>query len=798
MVSFLRTYRLHISLALLSAAILAFQLALMQILSIVQWYHFAYMVISVALLGFGAAGTFLALFRAKLISYSEELLPLLMMSTGIMMALVTGLSQVSFIRFDSYLLFAEYSHIGKLLLTYLLFFIPFFLGALAIGLVFIIYVDQIGKIYFANLLGSGAGGVLALMLVGWFFPRQLPALIALLPLVAGFMLLPQRRKMFYAGFGLITLLIISWKLIDPPQLVLSQYKDLRKTLLLPQAKLTMEKSSPHGLVQTVSSPVLRYAPGLSLSATQTAEVRMATFVNGDWFGAITGYNKNDTAIVLDYTTMALPYIMSKRNSVLVLRAGTGSEVAHALSKRAKMVKAVEPNESILTAMREKLATVSDSIFFHPAVSVHHLEPRTFLLMDTAHYDLIVPPIVGNFGGSSGLYALMEQFLFTKEAFRDMWHRLNNKGAISITSWMDYPFRNPLKVLATLVEVLNELGVKNPKEHIAAVRSWGTITFVITRSPIQLQEINNIRSFCDQMMFDPALLPQLKPDERAFYNQFQDDRFFTYIDQLTSPQRNRFYSEYDFNIRPATDNMPYFSQFLKWQNLDRISGFFGNRSLPFFEIGYLLVLITLLQISAISFALILLPLFRLGWKGKLKFRVLLYFAGIGLGYMFVEMIFIQRFILYFGNPVYAASAVIIFLLIFSGIGSYISGYFMKNRKWLLGVLSAIVVLLLLYSFLLTPLLQRTIDLSLPLKLGIVFLLIAPLAFFMGVPFPAGLSQVSKTNKEIIPWAWGINGCVSVISTALATLVAVEMGFTWVMLLAALAYCLPLLVQLKWKE
>src|SRR5687768_14973288 len=164
-------YKLYLSIGFLSAALIAFQLALMQILSIVQWYHFAYMVISVALLGFGAAGTVLAIFRQKLTRHTEALLPMLMICTGIAMALVTDISQMSFLRFDSYLLFVEYTHIGRLLLTYLLFFIPFFFGALAIGLIFVKYVDEIGKIYFANLFGSGVGGVLALLLIWILFPR---------------------------------------------------------------------------------------------------------------------------------------------------------------------------------------------------------------------------------------------------------------------------------------------------------------------------------------------------------------------------------------------------------------------------------------------------------------------------------------------------------------------------------------------------------------------------------------------------------------------------------------------------
>ncbi len=764
----------------------------MQILSIVQWYHFAYMVISVALLGFGAAGTVLSLFRNQMLKHIEILLPFLMTTSGISMALVTDVSQLPFIRFDSYLLFAEYSHIGRLLMTYLFFFIPFFLGALAIGLIFINYSESIGRIYFSNLLGSGAGALLALALLWFFYSRQLPALISILPLLAGLMVIPKRKRIFHTCIALLAVTIVSWKILRPPCLVLSEFKDLRKALLLPDAKVTYERTSPFGHIQTISSPVLRYAPGLSLTAQKTATVKTAVFINGDWFGPIIEKNKNDTDFILDHTTLALPYIMADRKEVLVLRSGTGIDVSHAFSRGAKKVVAVEPNVAILSLLEKELSNDNDSLFYHPGLVIHNLEPRTFLMTDTSHYDLICVPMTGSFGGSAGLNALQEQFIMTKEAMQGMWKKLNTGGVLSINSWMDYPVRYPLKILATMVEVIKDMGLQHPEDYIAAIRSWGTISFVMTRSPLQEKEIQNIRNFCEEMWFDPAVFPGLRAEERLQYNQLQDSSFFDYVDMIFSSAKNEFYSGYDFNIQPATDNKPYFAQFIKWKSFRHLGDIFGNRSLPFFELGYVLVIITLVQITLVSFVLIILPLFKIGWKGKNKFPILLYFGGIALGYMFVEIVFIQRFILYFGQPVYSASAVITSLLIFSGLGSYTSGYFQQCKRRMRVVFSGIALILFAYSFILTPLLQQTVNANFSLKLLIIFFLTAPLAFLMGIPFPSGISQLSKTNPLQIPWAWGLNGCISVISTALATIVAVELGFSWVMLLAALAYSLPLLV------
>lgn len=797
-------FRLLFSLALLSAAIIAFQLALMRILSIVQWYHFAYMVISVALLGFGVAGTVLAFFRKWLLEHINVLLPALMIGCGLVMSLVTDISQLSFFRFDSYLLFADYSHLGKLVLTYLLFLIPFFFGALAIGLIFDRYVSAIGKIYFANLLGSGAGGLLLLALIWFLFPARLPAVIALLPVLAGIMIIPpynknrsiiDQQQTLLLCFAFIAFSICIFKTIVPAQLSLSQFKDLSKTLLLPDAKIKTEKTSPYGLIQSVTSPVLRYAPGLSLTAQQTAHVNAAVFNNGDWLGVVTGRSHPDTAFILNYTPFALPYIMAARKDVLVLQSGTGMDVLHALSNQSKKIAAVEPNSILLQTLQNELALYNDSIFYNPAVTIHNMESRTFLFTDTTHYDLISFPVVGSFGGSSGLYAMQEQFLLTKEAFIQMWHRLREGGAISISAWMDYPARNPLKILSTLVEVLEKLNIKQPHKHIAAVRSWATIHFVLTKSPLKETEIQNIRTFCDALQFDLALLPRLQPEERTVYHQLQDTSFLSNMDTLFSTERNALYAVYDFNIVPATDNRPYFSQFIRWKNWSHLAEYFGNRSMPFFELGYLLTAITLIQIAVISFVLILLPLFKLGWKGKNKMSILLYFSGIGLGYMFVEMVFIQHFILYFGQPVYAAAAVITSLLIFSGCGSYVSGYFRANKKRLLLIFTAIIVLLLLYSFSLTYILKQTVHKSLPVKLLIVLLLMAPLAFCMGIPFPAGLQRITQTNTPEVAWAWGLNGYVSVISAVLATIIAVEAGFIMVMLLAAAGYCMPLIVLIR---
>ncbi len=779
--------RLHLAVVLLSLALIAFQLALIQILSIVQWYHFAYMVISIALLGFGASGSLIALARDQLLKRLEHLLPFLMFSTGATMAVTFSVSQLNPFRFDSYLLFVDSSQIRALILNGLIFFVPFFFGALALGLIFVQHVNNIGSLYFANLLGSGLGGAVAIALMWFFLPQQFASFVAIFPIVAGLLILPNQHKMPLVTMSILTLFLSAYFTLRAPKPVLSEYKSLSRTLLLPDAKINLERNSPHGLVQVVSSPALRYAPGVSLSYRKVVPSQQALFNNGDWFGPVTTWSHEDKSHVLDYTTMALPYVMESRNQVLVLNARTGIHIAQAITHGAKQIVAVEPHATAVSLLSHELAVADiGSLFQHPSVTTHVLDPRTYLSKDHSTQDLIVLPMIDSFGGTSGLFALQEQYVLTKEAIHEMWERLTTNGVISISTWMDYPFRSPLKVFATLVEVLEEAGTNNVASHLAAVRSWGTITFVAKRSELSGDDIRRIREFCDQMYFDPALLPQIDPKEQTRHNLMEDLNFFVYLREILSSKRKDFYAIYDFRIQPATDNRPYFSQFIRWKSLPRLRKLLGDRSMPFLEVGYLVVGVTFLQIFVAAVVLIILPLIGVGKSRRHWVFVILYFGSLGLGYIFMEIVLIQRLILYLGQPIYASAAAISALLICSGVGSLVSSRLQASPVNLKRMALLVAILILIYAFILGPLLGISMRLPIMVKATVSFLLIAPLAVAMGFPFPLGLRFLALKNESLVPWAWGVNGCLSVIGTALATIIAVEAGFSVLYLVAAGVY------------
>lgn len=782
---------LYFSISLTSAAVIAFQITLMQVLSITQWNHFAFMIISLALLGFGTAGTVLSIFKYWFVEYRSTIIPLTMILTGIFILLSVPLSQTDFARFDTFLLFAETSHIFKIVFTYIIFFIPFFFAGLAIGLIYVSYAESIGKLYFSDLLGAGIGGLGVVILFWFMYSAFFPIVISILPIAAGVIQIRKDKKLlpFIAVSLWAFIFIVS--LIYPIGIKSSQYKSISKTLNLPDAEIELEKNSPFGFIQVVKSNLIRHAPGLSLTYTNEIPVRKAVFNNGDWFGPIISRDTNYSNFVLNYTIDELVYRLAEKNNILILDSRTGKDIIHALTHNAVIIRAVESNIAINSLLYNELADETDSIYYKKNVDVFEISSRTFLNTDTNFYDIILLPPIGSFGGSAGTQAIKEDFLFTVESFNLMFGRLKENGFIQVTCWMDYPFRNPLRILATIIEALELSGINNVEEHIVSIRSWSSISFLIKKKELNNSDIEAVRNFCNEMNFDTVVLPGISLEERTQFNQLQDEKFFSYIDSILSKGREDFLKEYSFRIFPPTDNNPYFSQFLKWENIPDLQYFFGTGAIPFFELGYLIVLLTFFQITLISIILVILPLIKLGWRGANKLWTVLYFSGLGAGYMLIEIALIQKFVLYFGNPIYSAAAVISFMLICSGLGSYISSFVNNKSKGIISSVLIIIFLLITYTVALNPLLQNSIHYSTVIKGLISFVLIGLPAFVMGFPFPTGINKLSENNKQQIPWAWGINACFSVISAVLAIVIAVEFGFDAVFFTAVLAYCVTLI-------
>jgi len=782
-----RGYRRHFALALVSAALLSFQIALLQIVATSQWHHFAAFVISIALLGFGVAGTLLALARDWMVTRQDQLLPVLLCACAVALAGVLWLTRALFGGFDSLLLFVDPRELLRLVAVAWLLMLPFLCGALAIGLIFTAGTERIGSYYFANMLGSGFGCLLGLAGLSLLLPQQLPPLCALLTLAAtGILLAGGHRCATHAGM-LLGLVLAAAALLYPAQLPLSQYKDLSRILDLPGATIIAQHPAAAGQVHVVAAPGLRSAAGVSLNWSGPLPSTAAVFVNGDMVGSLPPEPGTDDP--RDASTYALPYALDVPHAVLVLNAGTGTAVAQARALGAARVVAVESHGPLAEVLAASAPESFGRLLADPGVDWQTTAPRTWLARDRQSYDLVILPDVGGFGGNAGLFALHEQPLLTREALYQIWQKLTPQGMLAITAWVDYPVRNPARLMASLVEMLAAAGVSDPAAHIAAVRSWGTITFCIKRAPLTADEVERVRAFTARWAFDPALLPGLQTEERQTHNRLQDDTLFTLLDALFDERRTTFYNDYPFRIRPVSDDRPFFSQFLRWDRLGAMITLYGQRTLPFLESGLLVAGLAALVLVFLAALLILLPLTRLPSTGRHGWRTLLYFGGLGIGYMWTELALIHRFVFYLGQPVYAAALVMGVMLTCSAIGSALTGRLINLRpgRWTAVVAAA----LLLHALLLAPLLQATLSLPLPGRVTLALVALLPGAVVMGMPFPLGLRLLNCEQPAQVPWAWGINGCCSVVGAAMATLLAVEVGYSLLLVLAAGAYLVAVL-------
>lgn len=776
----------YISLSLLSGAVIAFQIILMNHFSLVQWHHFATMVISIALLGFGASGTFLFVMKKRLMQKAHWFISLSMFLCAIFIASGIPITQLDLIRFDAYLLFTAPVHVIKFFMTVFILFIPFFFAGLAIGMIFTLHVKNIGHLYAFNLGGSGLGGIVVLFLFYHLTPSQSALMTAIFPFCAGIIFIRDLYNKKFVGAMIISGLLLFLLLFIPFKPNISQFKSISRILQMPDTYCIYEKPSPYGTLQIVQSPFIRYAPGISLRYDKELPVFPILFTNGEWTGPL---STSTDINLFTWSSLDLPYRIRDAETILIPDGGTGEFVVHALSVNPQKITVTEANKSIIKAMDDFFQ--GRSIYNHPQVDLKNPDSYTYLLSTKQTFDLIQLPIPGSFGGSAGIYALKERFTLTEEAFIIMWDLLNADGIMTISTWMDYPPRYPLRIVATLKEVLDSQGIMNHYNHLAAIKTWNLMTFMLTKSPMTEEEVIIIRKFCRDMNFDPVILPGMNSEERHVYHEHQDDNLLDYIDSILSDESERFYADYNFNIKPATENKPYFSQFIRLRKIPELRIYFSDHSLPFLELGYIVLFLTLILVSSLAVLFIIFPLIFRKIGGTRKMWTFFHFSGLGLGFMFVEIVMIQRFTFYLGNPLYAASAVICGILIFSGIGSYKSTRFQADKKNIIRAAMNVLVFIIIYGVFLTPLLKSTINFPIPVKILFSLMFLAPLSYHLGKPFPLGLRFLDRYNSQIIPWAWGINGCMSVISSVLAAILAVETGFTGVMIIAGMMYMVVIL-------
>jgi hypothetical protein len=788
-------FRVRAATALVSFAAIGIELALMRILALRFWHHFAFMSISVALLGFGASGTLLSIFIGRLLRRLQPLLAVLI--TLFAFSIPAANLAVRVVPLNvQYLPWNISAEMVNVLLLELLLCVPFLFAGASIGTVLLDLPERVGGHYAWNLIGSGLGAVGTVLLM-WVVPAGvLPAVMALPAFAGGLLVIPWGRSAWRWFAALSAPLLALVLLATPRGPRMSEYKLLSQLLEMTGARLLLSEEGPLGRIDVMGGDAVHYAPGLSLTCTASIPAHVLMISDGDQASPV--YNTADPADwqFMDCTTQALACHLRPRSRVAVVGAGGGADIGLAGFYGARHITGLEIDPTVIHLMRGPLSKLGGDIYDAPSVEIVNQEARGFFAASPSRFELIMLPQTGAFGASgAGLYAAQESYLYTAEAVNIMLDRLAPHGILAVTGWMRTPPRDGLRMFNLLREALVRRGV-DPAPRLAMIRSWITVTVLATPDPWSEEDVASMRTFCQKRKFDLCYLPGMSANEANRYHVLERPYYFELAPKLLGHDRPEVLRNYFFRLEAATDDRPYFYHFFKWNALPLLRERLRGQSPAFVETGYLMIVAALLQTAVLSAVLMLVPLIPTvhtlrSTTGKLP--VFAYFTLLGIGFMFLEMGFLQQLILYLAHPVYSAAVAISGFLIFGGLGSYCSSRWRCPPGTAIAVLAAAAGAIgAAYTVGLHAWLGLTLGWPLALRFCVALLTIAPLAFAMGQLFPLGLRSVAMRTPQLVPWAWAVNGCASVIATVAVPLLAMEAGFSTVAKTAVGCYLLAGLI------
>ncbi len=788
--------RVLLGVGLLSVATLAFELTLTRLFAVAQFYHFAFMVISLALLGLGAAGSLLSVWPHWGRSPAWS-------TAGFAFTTLLSYAILNLIPFDSYTIAWDRRQVLYLLLTFLGAAVPFLFSGLTVGGLLAANAQHLHRIYAANLAGSGLGCITFLALLSRLGGEGVLFVSAALGMVAAGLFHTSPRwllrlgKCMGIGVGVGVLLALAiWR---PAWIVLrlSPYKALSQALLASDARHTFSAWSLQGRVDVVESSTIHIMPGLSQNApVARPPLQAGLTLDGDDMKPITALAPQDdlTQTLAAYVPEAVAVALRPHaEHYLILEPGGGWSVLMALASGVPAITTVERNPLVVSLLQNEYSTFSHGLYQDPRVEVVLAEGRTYVRQTHVTFDVVLVALSDSFHPvTSGAYSLSEDYRYTVEALGDYLNRLTPSGILVLTRWLQRPPTESVRTLATIQAALQRRGIVHPEVHIAAFRSLRTMTFVVSPAPLSTAERTTIRTFVDSRGYDLVWLPDISPEEVNRHNRLPEPLYYDAAQALFTDATG-FMTSYAYDIRPATDDRPFFFHYFRWRQTPEVLARLGQMWQPFGGSGYLVLVALLVLVILLAAVFICGPLVvrRAGERAirapsQVKALALVYFSMLGLAFLFVEIPLAQRFILFLGQPALALAVVLFAILTFSGLGS------LSAPRWpLLPALAALVTVTVATPLLVRGLFALALGWPLALRIALAAVSLAPLGVLMGIPFARGTALVERIAPGLIPWVWAINGSASVISGVLAAMAALSWGFSVVLWLGAAGYAIALL-------
>jgi hypothetical protein len=751
----------------IAGAILMVELALTRIFSVTMYYHFAFLAISIALFGLSASGVYIYVARTFLNRRSTATL---LTVHSLLFAAATVVALAALVRIRVGL---NYSHenLVKMIAIYALAALPFFTGGAVISLAITRLRHQVNVVYGADLIGAAIGCLLLLPLLNRFGAPGVVLLAAVLGGVAALLFSPAKaigRTTFLAALavgipgslqfiGSAPFDVTNTKGHDADTVLFSKWNSFSRVAVYDRA---------HG--------------DWSLSSTYKGSLPETRFMDIDSAAStpIVRFDGDLTKVeYLKYELTGLAYRLVAKTgrtdpfTALVIGPGGGRDLLTALVFGASRVDGVEVNPIIANdVMLSRFREFSGSIYQNPKVHVFVDDGRSYIRRSGQRYDVIQASLVDTWAATAaGAYTLTENTLYTQEAFEDYYDHLTDDGMLTITRWVFDGLR-----LVSLAQAACESRGCSAQDHIAIVQQDRIATFLFKKKPFTRDEVVHLRSTADELGFTVLYAPG------------QTEANNDYAKLVLATNREAFYASYHHDVSPTTDNRPFFFHTTKIEHQFQTA--FGRSML--FGNG-LSALMTLMAISATFVTLFVVgPLLLSGseLRGTHWPRWLMYFGMLGAGFMLIEVSLLQRFVLLLGHPVYSLTVTLFSVLLGTGIGSLISRRISDARllRSIQFILLGIAGVAILGILALPPIIRASISASHSARIALTVLLITPAGVLMGMPLPGGIRLMTANDSALVPWAWGMNGALSVIGATLAVFIAMNWGFSVTLMTGAAIY------------
>jgi spermidine synthase len=765
-----------VGIACISASVLLVELGITRIFSVITWSHFAFLAVSLALFGLSASAVFIHVFARR---HPPELVAKHFWRYALVFSVLTTVVALLLLRTNIGSAFGSRG-MGSLAAVYVMTASPFFAAGACLALAVSRLHHDINRVYGADLAGAALGCFLFLPALELFGgPGPLVGAAALGGFAAWCFAESRASRVVAAAMASAAAIALVVHVIHP-------YLDIRYTKA-GERPWIFTKWNSHSRVAVY--PETHQDWGLSNNYKGAHPQSLFMDIDASASTEILVAKSTADVAFLSHEVTAFGYrLMPPGGESLVIGPGGGRDVWSALVFGAPRVVGVEINSIIVNdVMRRRFRSESGDVYGKPEVEIFVDDGRNFIARSREHYDVIQASLVDTWAATAaGAFSLTENNLYTTEAFVEYLQHLKPDGVLTLSRWSP----EGIRVLSLARAASERMGGAVADRFFAVERPsiekdvTGMSTFLLRRRAFSDDENQRLRAAAQELGFRIVYAPGLHggpPDGDA-----------DYVKLATASEAKAVYAEHEDDISPVIDDRPFFFQAVKPEALPHVL-----RTAAFSDdTDGMSILVRLLYVSlAMVVLFIVLPLFLLGGAKQRELPIgrLGYFACLGIGFMLIEIGLMQRFVLFLGHPVYALTVVLFTLLIGGAAGSRLSRRInADSRRTLMFALPVIAVMAVSYAYLLPHAFSSWLGFARPLRIALSVSLLLPLGIGLGMPLPAGIASMGQRRPEHLAWAWAINGATSVLGSVLAMLLALIIGFRFVVLAGAGCYVVAIVL------